>query len=376
MREGGARMAPIRILQVMPAMDAGGMETFVMNVYRAIDRDKVQFDFVYHYDKPCFYDYEIRALGGQIYKLTVRQDNNLPRYLHQLDRLFAEHPEYSIVHGHYSGFGMFYNAAARRRGVPVRIGHSHNTAYEPNLVGKLDKLMSARFNRDLTDRFACSRKAGEMLFGASPFTVLPNGVDTGAFARHDPEARARLREHLGVAEDEILLGHVGRFSAQKNHAGLLRIFAAALQRRPNARLLLLGQGPLEAETRALAQELGVADRVIFAGVRTNVQVFYHAMDAFLLPSLFEGLPVVLVEAQAAGLPCFVSDTIDRGAAFADGVHFLPLGDTDAWAAALAGADLARNPAARDQALAAGFDVHTSAGILQEFYLRRWQEVTP
>ena len=204
--------------------------------------------------------------------------------------------------------------------------------------------MSARFNRDLTDRFACSRKAGEMLFGASPFTVLPNGVDTGAFARHDPEARARLREHLGVAEDEILLGHVGRFSAQKNHAGLLRIFAAALQRRPNARLLLLGQGPLEAETRALAQELGVADRVIFAGVRTNVQVFYHAMDAFLLPSLFEGLPVVLVEAQAAGLPCFVSDTIDRGAAFADGVHFLPLGDTDAWAAALAGADLARNPA--------------------------------
>ena len=247
-------MAPIRILQVMPAMDAGGMETFVMNVYRAIDRDKVQFDFVYHYDKPCFYDYEIRALGGQIYKLTVRQDNNLPRYLHQLDRLFAEHPEYRIVHGHYSGFGMFYNAAARRRGVPVRIGHSHNTAYEPNLVGKLDKLMSARFNRDLTDRFACSRKAGEMLFGASPFTVLPNGVDTGAFARHDPEARARLREHLGVAEDEILLGHVGRFSAQKNHAGLLRIFAAALQRRPNARLLLLGQGPLEAETRALAQE--------------------------------------------------------------------------------------------------------------------------
>ena len=147
MREGGARMAPIRILQVMPAMDAGGMETFVMNVYRAIDRDKVQFDFVYHYDKPCFYDYEIRALGGQIYKLTVRQDNNLPRYLHQLDRLFAEHPEYRIVHGHYSGFGMFYNAAARRRGVPVRIGHSHNTAYEPNLVGKLDKLMSARFNR-------------------------------------------------------------------------------------------------------------------------------------------------------------------------------------------------------------------------------------
>ena len=368
-------MGPIRVLQVMPAMDAGGMETFVMNVYRAIDRDKVQFDFVYHYDKPCLYDYEIQALGGQIYKFSVRQDNNLPRYLHRLGRLFAEHPEYRILHGHYSGFGMFYNAVARRRGVPVRVGHSHNTAYEPNLVGRLDKLMSAHFDKGLTDRFACSRKAGEMLFGVSPFTVLPNGVDTEAFARHDPAARARLREHLGVAEDELLLGHVGRFSVQKNHAGLLRIFAAVCEQFPRARLLLLGEGPLEDDTHALAEELGLAKRVIFAGVRTNVQAFYHAMDAFLLPSLFEGLPVVLVEAQAAGLPCFVSDTIDRGAAFADGVHFLPLEDPAAWARALAKNGLARNPNAQAQALEAGFDVRTSAGILQEFYLRRYAEVT-
>ena len=125
-------MPPIRVLQVMPAMDAGGMETFVMNVYRAIDRDKVQFDFLYHYDKPCFYDYEIQALGGQITKLTVRQDNNIPRYLRQLDRFFAANP-YRIIHGHYSGFGMFYNRAARRRGVPERVALSHNRAYAPHL---------------------------------------------------------------------------------------------------------------------------------------------------------------------------------------------------------------------------------------------------
>ena len=367
-------MAPIRILQVMPAMDAGGMETFVMNVYRAIDRDKVQFDFLYHYDKPCFYDYEIQALGGRITKLTVRQDNNLPGYLAALDRFFAQHPEYRILHGHYSGFGMFYNAAARRRGVPVRVGHSHNTAYEPNLVGRLDKLMSARFNKDLTDRFACSRKAGEMLFGKSPFTVLPNGVDTAVFSAFDPERRAALREHLGVGENELLLGHVGRFTAQKNHAGLLRIFAALLPKCPNARLLLLGAGALEQDMRALAAELGVAGRVIFAGVRTNVQAFYAAMDAFLLPSLFEGLPVVLVEAQTAGLPCFVSDTVDAGAAFAPNVRFLPPDAPDAWAQAIANADLTRNPDARQNALDAGFDVHTSARILQDFYLRRYAEV--
>ncbi len=367
-------MAPIRVLQVMPAMDAGGMETFVMNVYRAIDRDLVQFDFLYHYDKPCLYDYEIQALGGQITKLTVRQDNNLPRYLHQLDAFFAAHPEYRIIHGHYSGFGMFYNAAARRRGVPVRVGHSHNTAYEPNLVGRLDKLMSSRFNKDLTDRFACSRKAGEMLFGSSPFTVLPNGVDTDRFAHPAPDARQKLREHLGVREDELLLGHVGRFSAQKNHAGLLRIFAALLPKQPNARLLLLGGGALEGEIKELAKALGVADKVIFAGVRTNVQAFYAAMDAFLLPSLFEGLPVVLVEAQAAGLPCFVSDTVDRGAAFASNVTFLPLKSPDIWAHAIHYSDLTRNPNAQQQAMDAGFDIHTSARILQEFYLRRYQEV--
>lgn len=367
-------MAPIRVLQVMPAMDAGGMETFVMNVYRTIDRDLVQFDFLYHYDKPCLYDYEIQALGGKITKLTIRQDNNLPRYLRQLDAFFAAHPEYRIIHGHYSGFGMFYNAAARRRGVPVRVGHSHNTAYEPNLVGRLDRLMSSRFDKDLTDRFACSRKAGEMLFGKSPFTVLPNGVDTDRFAHPDPDARPQLREHLGVRDGEILLGHVGRFSAQKNHAGLLRIFAALLPKLPNARLLLLGGGPLEEDTRALARELGVADKVIFAGVRTNVQAFYAAMDAFLLPSLFEGLPVVLVEAQASGLPCFVSDTVDRGAAFAPNVTFLPLDRPEIWAHAIRYTDLTRNPHAQQDAMDAGFDIHTSARILQEFYLRRWQEV--
>ena len=370
-------MPPIRVLQVMPAMDAGGMETFVMNVYRAIDRDKVQFDFLYHYDKPCFYDYEIQALGGQITNLTVRQDNNLPGYLAALGRFFDAH-SYRIIHGHYSGFGMFYNAVARRKGIPVRVGHSHNTAYEPNMVGKLDKLMSARFDADLTDRFACSRKAGEMLFKGHPFTVLPNGVDTDRFAKHDPADRARRREHLGVSEDEILLGHVGRFSAQKNHAGLLRIFAAVHSRLPKTRLLLIGGGPLEAETRALAAQLGLGDAVIFAGVRTHMPAFYHAMDAFLLPSLFEGLPVVLVEAQVAGLPCFVADTVDAGAAFAPNVQFLPLDTPAAWADAIVNAvardGLARNPQAQAQAIDAGFDVRTSAAYLQNFYLRRQAEV--
>lgn len=368
-------MTPIRVLQVMPAMDAGGMETFVMNIYRAIDREQVQFDFLYHYDKPCFYDYEIQALGGRITKLRVRQDNNLPRYLRELDSFFNANP-YRILHGHYSGFGMFYNKKARSHGVAVRIGHSHNTAYEKNLVGRLDAWMSRRFAADLTDCFACSDAAGRMLFPGRAFTVLPNGVDTDAFAAFDPERRAKLRAHLGVGDGEVLFGHVGRFTLQKNHQGLLHIFAALRQKMPCARLLLLGGGEegYVQSIKALAQELHLGDSVIFAGVRTNIASFYQAMDAFLLPSLFEGLPVVLVEAQTAGLPCFVADTVDPGAAFASNIHYLPLANQAAWVQAITAAPLTRDAGAQQAAMDAGFDVRTSAKILQEFYLRRYAEV--
>ena len=181
-----------------------------------------------------------------------------------------------------------------------------------------------------------------------------------------------------MTDQEILFGHVGRFSDQKNHPGLLKIFAAVRTRMPKARLVLLGGGdPAYVEKmQALAAELGLGDSVIFAGVRSNIQSFYDAMDAFLLPSLFEGLPVVLVEAQTAGLPCFVADTVDRGAAFSDRVKFLPLNDTAAWANTIAAASFRRDPQAREKAIKAGYDIHTSAEVLQAFYLRRYAEVTP
>lgn len=367
-------MAPIRILQVMPAMDAGGMETFVMNIYRRIDRAAVQFDFLCHYDKPFFFDAEIADLGGRMYKLAVRQDNNVPRYLRALDALFAAHPEYKILHGHYSGFGMFYNPRAAAHGVTVRAGHSHNTSYEKNLVGTLDRLMSRRFSAGVTDPFACSAAAGRMLFPGRNVTVVPNGIDTARFARPDPAARARLRAEWGVGEDALLLGHVGRFNAQKNHAGLLQIFAAVCERIPKARLVCIGTGPLEAETRTLAAQMGLGERVIFAGTRQDTDSCYRAMDAFLLPSLFEGVPVVLIEAQASGLPCFVADTVDREAAFGKKTWFLPLDDPEQWAARIAETDLTRDPDPAAAAVRAGYDIRFAADTLQAFYLRKAAEV--
>ena len=246
---------PIRVLQIMPAMDAGGMETFVMNVYRTLDREQVQFDFLYHYDKPCFFDDEIRALGGRIYKLTVRQDNNLPRYLRELRRLFAAHPEWRIIHGHYSGFGMFYNPVARRAGIPVRVGHSHNTAYEPNLVGRLDRLMSSFFSAGLTDRFACSEKAGQMLYGSKPFTVVPNGIDMTRYACNEA-AHEQAKAELGLSGRPVVC-HTGRLIPVKNHEFLMQVFVQVRQELPDAVLLCAGRGELEDSLKARARELGL-----------------------------------------------------------------------------------------------------------------------
>ncbi|MBQ5755431.1 MAG: glycosyltransferase, partial [Oscillospiraceae bacterium] len=324
----------------------------------------------YHYDMPCFYDEEILRLGGRITKLTVRQDNNLPKYLRQLDEFFARHPEYKVVHGHYSGFGMFYNPAAKKHGVPVRAGHSHNTNYEKNLVGRLDRLMSHFFVGGLTHRFACGQQAGQALYRGKDFVFLPNGVDAAAFAPN-AAVRAETRSRLGIEEDETVYGHIGRFTQQKNHTYLLDIFAEIAKRQPRARLLLLGEGPLLEEVKAKAAPLG--DRVIFAGVQADTKAYYNAMDAFLLPSLFEGLPVVLAEAQAAGLPCFVSDTVDKTADFGCGMQFLPLGQPDAWADAVLASPLSRYPDALEKVRAAGYDIRHTAAILQQFYLDAYQE---
>lgn len=362
-------MPPIRVLQVVPAMNAGGMETFIMNVYRAIDREQVQFDFLYHYDMPCFYDEEIERLGGRITKLTVRQDNDLPGYLRALRAFFTAHPEYRVIHGHYSGFGMFYNPIAKRCGITVRAGHSHNTNYEKNLVGTLDRCMSAFFSAGLTHRFACGQEAGRALYGGKAFTFLPNGVDAAAFAP-DPAVRAALRAELGVGEDGLLLGHIGRFCQQKNHGYLIDIFRRIKARRPGAKLVLLGQGETLDAVRAAAADLG--DAVVFAGVRANTRDYYAAMDAFLLPSLFEGLPVVLVEAQAAGLPCFVSDTVDKTVDFGGNMQFLPLGQPDAWADAVCGSPLVRAQDALERTRDAGYDIRTTAAKLQQFYLTEYE----
>ena len=270
------------------------------------------------------------------------------------------------------GFGTANNQGVRIAMYDYIFLLNSDTILESDVIANLELFMNDHIDcAGVTPRILFPDRTEQNTYGNFPTSTF----FTLNSALHDPAARTALRAELGVQEGEILFGHVGRFCEQKNHAGLLRIFAGVSRRMPNARLVLIGTGELVDSTRALAQELNLSDRVIFAGVRKDMAALYHAMDVFLLPSLFEGLPVVLVEAQAAGLPCFVADTVDPGAAFAGNIHYLPLQNEAAWADSIAAADLTRDPNAQAKAIAAGFDVHTSAGILQKFYLEQTQKYT-
>lgn len=358
-------MEPIRVLQVVPAMDMGGLEMFIMNVYRKIDREKIQFDFLYHYARPCFFDEEILSLGGRIFRTSIRQDNHFPRYFKELDQFFQQHT-YPILHGHYSGFAVFYNHFAKKHGVPVRISHSHNTQTEKSLTGFLDAVLSWFCKFGVTDRFSCGQQAGRALYGRRSFELYPNGIDVAKFA-FDEDKRRATRQRFGLG-DEVLYGHIGRFTQQKNHSFLLDCFGEMYRQNPNSRLLLAGEGPLMEAAKAQCQSLGLSSAVIFAGIQADTPALYSAMDGFVLPSLFEGFPVVLVEAQANGVPVFAADTISPEAKLVDNFAFLPLAEgPGAWARQIAASPLQRQDNG-PRLLEAGYDIGDTARRLSEFYL--------
>ncbi len=368
-------MAPIRVLQIVPAMDMGGLETFIMNVYRNIDRTKIQFDFLYHYTRTCAYDEEILSLGGRIFKLPVREDNRFFAYFKDLDRFFAQHPEYTIIHGHYSGFGVFYNHYAKKHNVPTRISHSHNTNTEKSLTGFIDAFLSSFCKFGFTHRFSCGVNAGKALYGNRSFTVYQNGVQTQRFI-YNAELADATRKKWNIPAQAVLYGHIGRFTQQKNHDFLLDIFAEILKKQPDARLILAGGGPLEEKAKEKVKSLGISSCVIFAGLQKDTPALYNAMNCFLLPSLFEGLPVVLIEAQAAGLTCFVSDTVAQEAAITNSVHFLPL-DIGAvgWADKIVSSPLTRTDNMQ-KIKDAGYDIATCAQKLSDFYLSESSKHVP
>ncbi len=302
---------PIRIAQVTGVMNSGGVEAMVMNYYRAIDKSEIQFDFFV--DETCSFPQraEIEALGGRYY-LTPPYSRPFA-YIRTLKKLFRKN-DYSIVHSHINTMNVFPLFAAWLAGVPVRICHNHSTANWGEGVKTLLKYLLRPFAKLFaTDYFACGEKAGRWMYGnrcfdAGKVHIMPNAIDTAKFA-FDSDARERLREALGAKADTLVVGHVGRFTFAKNHSLLIDIFAALHRGKADSILVLIGEGELEQKIRDKVDSLGLSDCVRFLGVRNDVNKLYSAMDVFCLPSCYEGLPVVLIEAQANGLPCVASDVV-------------------------------------------------------------------
>ena len=315
-------------------MDVGGMESYIMNMYRRIDRTKVQFDFLVHHARRGVFEDEIEALGGQVYHTTLMDDFNLLKYLRDLNRLYSRHPEYRIVHGHLNSSAFFYLGAARRHGIRHRILHCHCPGKINTLKGQVKHLVSRLAPVHATLRLACSTQAGRYLYKDRPFELIANGVDAARF-RFTPDVRREQRRSLGF-QDQFVIGHVGRFYYEKNHEYLLNIFKAVRSRIPQAVLMLLGDGKLMNDIRRKAHEMALDDAVFFMGLIRDTAPYYQAMDVFCMPSLYEGLPLTGLEAQFASLPCVFSDTVSQEVSFSPETQFLPIGPehTGRWADAL------------------------------------------
>lgn len=362
----------IRILQVVTYMGRGGLESMLMNYYRYIDREKIQFDFLVHRQERAAYDDEIEAMGGKIYHLP-RLVPWSKAYLTALNRFFDEHPGYKIVHVHQDCLSSVILNAAARHDIPVRIAHSHSSSQDKNLKYLIKLWNKRNISKYATNLFACGEDAGDWMFCGAPFQIINNAIDVAAYA-YNPTKRQEMRRQLGL-ENELTIGHVGRFNQPKNHPFLLDIFAVLLKKEPNAILLLVGGGEDMPKIQAKAHTLGIAEHVRFLGVRSDVADLMQAMDVFVFPSLYEGLPVTMVEAQAAGLPCIISDKVPPECILTEGlVDVLPLSaEPEIWAAKILEKKNLPRTDRRNEIAAHGFDITTETVKLQEFYINAYEQ---
>ncbi|MCH5249115.1 MAG: glycosyltransferase family 1 protein [Lachnospiraceae bacterium] len=348
----------IRVLQVIGSLGYAGVESVVMNYYRYINREKVQFDFVTCSSSPERYDDEIMRLGGVIHRLPSRSGKPF-QYMKELKKVIKENG-YKIVHIHQNSASMAMDAiVARKCKVPAIIGHSHNTRCNVLWQHYLFKPFVSGL---LTHLLACSEDAGQWVFGNNAFTVINNAIDLDIY-KFDKDSREQIRQELGLIG--TVVGFVGRLHEQKNVLRMIDFFKAVHKEQADSSLVIIGDGPLKEEVERRAKDI---PNIFILGKRDNVPKFLSAMDVFLLPSLYEGLPVALVEAQAAGLPCVVSnrypviDLIGK-------VKILSLEETDeVWAKAILDVEAGDRSAATKLVSKNGYDIVLEAEKLLYFYL--------
>lgn len=365
---------PIRVLHILQRMEAGGTQALLMNIYRKIDRTKVQFDFLVVYKEKQFYDDEIEKMGGHVYKLSFREDLNLPKFQKDLAVFFDQHHEYKSVHCHADTVGYFCLKAAKKAGIPVRIAHSHSNGVVHDLKLPLKFIMRKLFTIYSTDLFACSEEAGKFAFKGKEFGIVQNAIDSQRFIA-EANIREEIRKELRV-ENKFVVGHVGRMQPEKNHDFLLNVFAEIKKKKPDAELILVGTGPLEDKIKGKVAEKSLSDCVHFLRNRKDMNRIYQAMDVFVFPSLFEGLGIVAIEAQAAGVPVVCSEGLPPEADITPIYRKLLLSDgAEKWANAAL--EMAQSPNAHTNmqkyVIDAGFDMDATAKNMESYYLRKYDQ---
>lgn len=373
---------PIRILNLFTIMNRGGAETMVMNYYRHLDRNRIQFDFMVHREQRGAYDDEIESLGGKIYRMSPIAPQDILKYKQQLKNFFDKHNEYKIIHSHMSELGVFVFKEAIRHNIPIRICHAHSS---PNFsietfkekLKVIPREILAREMRTLaTDFFICSKNAGDWLFGKKNedrFIMMNNAIDAKKFFYNKCESLS-IKKTFGF-DNLFVIGHVGRLIVPKNHVFLLDIFSMFHKKHPNSILVLVGDGDQRKNLEMKTKKLGIENFVRFLGTRSDTYDLYKAMDVFVFPSLYEGLPVSLIEAQAAGLPCIVSDTISKQAKILDMYNTLSLNaGIEAWIECIENFMDFRRENTIEYIKKAGFDITENAEWLTNYYLNRLKSV--
>ena len=362
----------IRILHVTAKMDRGGIETFIMNIYRNINREKFQFDFLLSSDKEDIYNDEIRSLGGKIFKIPGR-NKGVIQNKKAVQKFFLLHPEYKIVHQHVSSLSYLDPLKiAKKNGVATRIIHSHNTKQGGSSLHKYVHYINKFFISSIASHyFACSHLAARWLYPSSlydtkKYRVIKNAIDTKEFV-YNEELRTRMRKDMNI-ENKFVIGHIGRFMPQKNHDFLIDIFKKFNDKEKDSLLLLVGDGTLRKSIKEKVESLGLKDKVIFTGVRTDTSALLQTMDVFVMPSFHEGLPVTLIEAQAAGLPCVVSTEVTKEVQISQDIKWCGLNESlESWTTSILASKENVRKNVESDIFTAGYDTSNVVLELEKFY---------
>ncbi len=363
-----------RLLCILSGMNAGGAETFLMKIYRVLDRDRYQMDFCINVREKCFYEDEITELGGKIYRIPSKSES-VKEFRRQLHSVVKDNNYKYVLRITSNAMGFMDLMIAKKAGAEVCAARSSNASdgggMKAYIAHRLGRLMYGRY---VDVKIAPSDLAAEYTFGKKAYkngsvNILHNAIDTEIF-KYSKEKRTEIREEFGIPQNAKVIGHVGRFSPQKNHGFLIDVFSEVKKKDKNTILLLVGIGELEEQIRSKVKSIDLESSVIFAGLRADIPDVLSAMDVFVFPSLYEGMPNTVIEAQACGLPCVISDRITRQANVTGSVVYCPIDDPSGWTDKIIDAYTDRIENAQEKMKSSGYDIRSAASSFAKLILER------